>query len=191
MEESKPQLNINVIIKENDNIVVPKFCAVIGVENLFNITLSENQNLNHKNEKFIQVDKEIRNDLVSRKRKGEFNINSLNQTQTINMKKSKYSMDRHKTISEIKRLSNEIKKYEEIIINECNEEKQKLKETKINDEVIELDELIEKWRKGCQYALIDLKNIFTQENIPLSELVKNLNIDPKLLKFNIDEEDFY
>lgn len=57
----------------------------------------------------------------------------------------------------------------------------------------EIQKLSNKWLKVCQEAIMSLFNKLNDNpnHITIKELITNLNIDPDLIKFDSDNQEFY
>lgn len=60
----------------------------------------------------------------------------------------------------------------------------------LQNNLTELQDLIDKWRSACQQAVLDLHHLVAEPRPSLSQLVKELGIDSKLVRFDETEEYF-
>jgi len=125
---------------------------------------------------------------IDKKRKSSETANETSSTSIL--KKAKPTLNRPKTINEIKKLKKIVKDFEDSFSKD-NTREDKENNEKIENEIAKLDRLIKKWRIGCQNAITELHNVVSEsEPASISSIVSQLGIDPKLLKFNAENEDF-
>jgi len=76
-------------------------------------------------------------------------------------------------------------------IEKAGKQNNKEKDLKVENEINELDQVIKKWRIGCQQGITQLQHLLSEsEPTSVCKIVEKLGIDPKLLNFNNESEEF-
>lgn len=110
-------------------------------------------------------------------------------------KKAKLTINRPKVIKDCEKLEKEIALLETELRESPNKDEKIEKDKKLEVQIKEINEVTKKWKEACQSALFDLQKCFVDrgfnsDEIKLSKLIGQLGIDPQLLNFNIEDEDF-
>ncbi|GFS16022.1 SWI5-dependent recombination repair 1 [Elysia marginata] len=96
------------------------------------------------------------------------------------------SVDMDCLISQQQQLDSDLKEKQELL--------RKLKMVKMyreKNDLTELQKLIDRWRSVSQAALSDLLDLHPEPRPQLGDLISHLQIDPGLVQFNAEDQDFH
>ena len=110
-------------------------------------------------------------------------------------KKKKPVVNRQKVINDLHRLEKEQAELEKAIMEKKEETLSGKKDEKLEVKIEELEELSNKWREVAQTALWELhskinENADGESRAKLSRIIMEMNIDPKMIGFDAELEDF-
>lgn len=204
MENTKQEIEVPAI---KDILIAPNTIRVISIEPAFRIgALNKKIPLSDSKANRIrdndapeeQTTKSSKSSVEEKKRKtGVPHSEPSKILLSSPTKRAKLHCDRNKLLASIEKYKHEITKLEqEVKEAKLAKSDDAEKNERAIEEIHEIEGMTERWKQGCQEALsrflVVQKERFgdAEGELKLSSILQGFNIDPELVDFVADEEDF-